>query len=467
MSRSRAPILLLLAACLVPAGNVLAKKPDGKPTHGTGALRWLAVQDTDFLQDGRFDAGKVELGRLLFFDKILSGNENVSCATCHHPLTATGDGLSLPVGEGGHGLGVTRDTGSGADAVVERVPRNAPHVFNLGAREFRTMFHDGRVRVRLGHPSEFETPAGDDLPPGLENVLAAQAMFPVTSLTEMAGQPEDGNEIALAAHEGRIAGDGGVWDLLAARLRANDEYADLFADAFDDVFTAEDITFVHAANAIAAFEASAWRADDSPFDRFLHGDRSAMSQAARRGMILFYGRANCASCHSGSFQTDHRFHATAMPQIGPGKGVGFDGLEDFGRELVTGDPADRYRFRTPSLRNVALTGPWGHSGAYDTLEGIVRHMLGPLEGLMGYDPSQAMLPSRSDLDESDFVVMTDPDNGPTLAAIATANEIRPASVSERELADIVEFLHALTDRGSLDLRRDVPAEVPSGLPLAE
>ena len=88
-------------------------------------------------------------------------------------------------------------------------------------------------------------------------------------------------------------------------------------------------------------------------------------------MRLFYGKADCASCHSGAFQTDHDFHAIAMPQLGPGKGDGFRGREDFGRERVTGDPTDRFRFRTPTLRNVALTGPWGHTGAYATLEAVV------------------------------------------------------------------------------------------------
>jgi hypothetical protein len=94
-----------------------------------------------------------------------------------------------------------------------------------------------------------------------------------------------------------------------------------------------------------------------------------MSGDALKGMKLFYGRADCADCHSGTFQTDLEFHAIGIPQIGPGfGGVGFQGREDFGREGVTGDPEDRYKFRTPSLRNVALTAPYGHDGFYRTLE---------------------------------------------------------------------------------------------------
>ena len=348
-----------------------------RPAYAKGKRHLpVPVSDSDFYNDGQVDPVKVELGKLLFFDKELSGNRNISCATCHHALTDTGDGLSLPVGEGGNGLGVTRDTGFGFDAVHERVPRNAPPVFNLGAHQFTRMFHDGRVEVDAEQASGFRTPAGDDLPSGLENVLAVQAMFPVTSGTEMAGQLDE-NSIADAAAAGNLAGPGGVWEQLALRLQAISEYVNLFIAAFDDVNDAADITYVHAANAIAAFEAVAWRADNSPFDRYLRGEKDAMSNAAKKGMRLFYGKANCVSCHSGIFQTDLQFHAIAMPQIGPGKGDGFDGHEDFGRERVTGDPADRYRFRTPPLRNVVITGPWGHDGAYNTLETIVRHMADP------------------------------------------------------------------------------------------
>ena len=94
---------------------------------GSGGLRLPEpVTDADYYNGGMPNAAKVELGRSLFFDKLLSGNQNISCATSHHALTDTGDGLSLPVGEGGRGLGVTRDTGSGGDQIHERVPRNAP-----------------------------------------------------------------------------------------------------------------------------------------------------------------------------------------------------------------------------------------------------------------------------------------------------------------------------------------------------
>jgi len=422
--------------------------------------------DSDFHDNGSPSPVKAELGKKLFFDKILSGNLNISCASCHHTLTGTGDGLSLPVGEGGRGLGVTRDTGTGKDSIPERVPRNAPPVFNLGALEFTRMFHDGRVEEDPAAPAGFRSPAGDDLPDGLENALAVQAMFPVTSGTEMAGQAGE-NDQADAAAAGMLAGANGVWDLIAKKLRLFPEYVALFKAAYpDEIEVTEDITYVHAANAIAAFEARDWRFDDSPFDRYLRGNKKALSVEARIGMNIFYGKGGCGTCHAGTFQTDHAFHAIAMPQIGAGKGDNLPGYndshDDFGRERVSGDSADRFRFRTPALRNVALTPPYGHSGAYDTLEAVVRHHLDAVNSLHEYDTGQATLPSRPDLDALDFVVM---DDASRRTEIAQSNELEPVRLKEKDFRELMAFLHALTDPAALDLRGDVPASVPSGLPI--
>lgn len=449
VKRSCSGILVLVLAFVAPAligAEAAYALPD-------------PVDDGDFFQPSE---AMVDLGQLLFFDKELSGNRNISCATCHHPFADTSDGLSLPVGEGGAGLSVIRDTGSGDGAVVERVPRNSPALFNLGFEEFTRMFHDGRLEQDPSHPSGFISPAGDDLPSGLDSALAAQAMFPVTSATEMAGQAGE-NDIADMAAAGDLVG---IWDALAGRLRNIAEYVDLFMAAFADIDGPADITYVHAANAIAAFEADAYRADQSPFDRYLRGDTRALSAAAKAGMKLFYGPAGCAQCHSGPFQTDHEFHAIAMPQIGPGKGDGPDGHEDFGRERETGDPDDRFAFRTPSLRNVVLTGPWGHAGSYASLRTAVEHHLDPVNALYDYDTSQAVLPSRADLDALDFVLF-DQQHAAALAEIADANELYPSELAASDLDDLIEFLHALTDPASIDLRRDVPDHVPSGLPLTD
>jgi len=441
-------ILIVLMCCGLTA--VLAAPRDA-------ALPAPAV-DSDF---GEFTDAQIDLGEFLFFDKILSGNENISCATCHHPLADTGDGLSLSVGEGGRGLGVIRDTGElNGTPIVERVPRNAPHLFNLGAHEFTVMFHDGRVAADPDQPSGFNSPAGLDLPDGLDSALAAQAMFPVTSGTEMAGQDGE-NLVANAAADGDVVE---VWDLLARRLADYDEYVSLFVAAFDDVAGPDDITFAHAANAIAAYEATTWRADDSPFDRFLRGDKQAMSISARKGMHVFYSVAGCGNCHTGTFLSDQQFHSVGMPQVGPGKGDGFDGHEDYGRERVTGDSVDRYRFRTPTLRNVALTGPWGHAGAYGSLEAVVRHKMDVMTALENYDPDQLALPSRPDLDALDYHVINDPSR---MQEIGASSELAVVELREVQIVQLIDFLNALTDPSSIDLRADCPDRVPSGLPLTE
>jgi len=459
-------IASVVAALLgVTAAPVIAK---GKPGDGPD----LPAPGYDFRMPS---AQKVELGRVLMFDKILSGNMNISCGTCHHSLADTGDGLSLPVGEGGQGLGVTRNVGSGSDLIHERVPRNAPPVWDLGDNSFHTLFHDGRVTTMggSGFPSGCKTPAGHNLPHTLENVLACQAMFPVTSATEMAGQPGE-NPVADAAAAGNLAGPGGVWELLAQRLQGIQEYVAMFQAAFPgDVIVAGDITYAHAANAISAFEGVAWRADNSPFDQYLRGDHGAMSENARKGMELFYeGDSNghaCAECHSGLYQTDLQFHAIAMPQIGSGRGSNSPGQtgghEDFGREQVTGDPNDILKFRTPSLRNVALTAPYGHGGAYNTLRAVVEHHMDAVTALYDYDSNrQAVLPTHPTLDGENYIAM---DNPAVVDYIAAHNELAPFTYSTADVDRIMDFLLALTDTGTIDLRsdQDVVNGVPSGLPL--
>ena len=457
------------------------------------------VTDRDYHEDGAPAPALVELGRSLFFDKILSGNRNISCATCHHPSLGTSDGVALSLGEGADGLGTERRAGTTEQAgVYERVPRNSPSLFNLGAREFTVMFHDGRVEVdeEGSYASGFISPARWKLPEGLDSALAAQAMFPVTSPAEMAGQQGE-NDVADARARGQVAGPGGVWELVAARLRSIPEYVDDFREAYPErVRTPADVDMVLAANAIAAFEAVSFRADRSPFDEYLRGDRTALSAQEARGMRLFYDKGRCSGCHAGSFQSDQGFHAIAMPQIGPGKSDGWDpgywqetGIqafpEDHGRGRVTGRTEDRYRFRTPSLRNVELTAPYGHSGAYASLEEVVRHHLDPVGALESYALAPAALPPlervlehsargaslRSDwLSDSRLSRFLRRDgwvqsHSPLRRAIAAANQLEPLSLTGSEVDDLVAFLHALTDPASRDLSGLVPERVPSGLPI--
>ena len=153
---------------------------EARPGNEWRAILPEPLSDASFQHTEDVNNAQVTLGKMLFYDKIVSGNQNISCATCHHPFAATADGLSLSVGEGGIGISTSRMTGVGSEMVHERVPRNAPAIFNLGAKEFTVMFHDGRVTEDATQPSGFLSPAGDQLPMGLDSALAAQAMFPVT-----------------------------------------------------------------------------------------------------------------------------------------------------------------------------------------------------------------------------------------------------------------------------------------------
>lgn len=444
-------------------GDNNGKKHDRKEGRKHARLP-QASQDSDFILNGQYDPKQVELGKLLYYDKILSGNKNISCSSCHSAFTNTGDMLSLPIGEGGKGIGPARNGGTGADAVHERVPRNAPAVFNLGATVFTSMFHDGRLEIDPTQPSGFLSPAGDDLPLGLNSILAAQALFPPTSGAEMAGQAKE-NTVGRAGANGDLAGPRGVWRQLARRVALIPEYANMMAQVYEDVRSARDITIVHVANAIAVYEASTYRADNSPFDKYLRGDKAALSASAKRGMNLFYGKLGCDECHSGVFQTDQDFHSIAMPQIGPGKGDGVSGAQDFGREAVTGNQLDRYRFRTPSLRNTALTGPWGHDGAFTTLESVVRHHLDPVESLYAYDGKQSYLPILPEaISGVDFLVTKDPS---VMRAIAESSELDAKRVKGKDFKDLMSFMHALTDTKSLNSGTFFPKRVPSGLPIAD
>jgi len=397
---------------------------------------------------------EVELGQLLFYDPVLSGSRTVSCATCHHPRFATSDGVSLGIGDGGVGLGPDR-VFDADNRPEQRIPRNSPALFNLGAAEFTTFFHDGRLEVDTSRPSGIRTPLGAEMEQGFASVLSAQTMFPVLSPDEMAGHYSE-NDVAQAVRQGFLTGPGGAWDILSKRVEALPEYR----ARFDQVIGDRPVAFTDISNMIAAFIAFEWRADDSRFDRYLRGTVT-LNPAETRGMALFYGTAGCADCHAGRFQTDHSFHAIAMPQIGPGKAARFERHNrDVGRMRVTGRAEDAFAFRTPSLRNVVQTVPYGHAGAYATLEGVIRHHANPVESLRAYLTDQAVLPAEGF--ETDFTLLANPRE---MGDVIQANALPPQALSDADIADLIAFLGALTDDTALDGRLGVPDQVPSGLPI--
>jgi cytochrome c peroxidase len=446
-------IVIIIAALLWTTRDTLAARLGRGSVDARLRLRLSQSGVTQLDFGPTPDPALVKLGEALFYDKLLSGNRDIACATCHHPALATADSLPLSSGVGGHGLGTARV----ADPARELVPRNATDLFNRGSPEWTTMFWDGRVN--LSAVNGLTSPAGDALPPLLQTALQTQAMFPVTSRAEMRGDLGDYgsngqlNEIAVVID----SNPGLIWARLMQRLRAVPGYVELFRAAYPDT-PVEQLGFEHAAGALAAYEVAAFTFRDSPWDRYLAGDRAALSDTAKRGALLFYSDAGCAQCHSGNLLTDQQFHNIAVPQLGPGK-LSAERL-DLGRYLETQLDADRFAFRTPPLRNVTLTAPYMHNGAYADLRAAVRHHLNPAGSLTIYDATTLPTSYQTTVSAEPAVVA---DILKTLDARLAA----PPVLTDAQLADLMAFLAALTSPSAADLSGLVPESVPSGLPVQD
>jgi len=307
----------------------------------------------------------IDLGRRLFYDRGLSANGTLSCGMCHVPEQAfTQNELATPVGIEGR-----------------FVRRNAPALYNVAYRP--RLFHDGR-----------------------ETSLAAQIWSPLLAGNEMGNEDRDS-----------------VLSLVAADP--------IYGPAFDNLF-ADGLTDATLGNAIAAYERALLSAN-SPFDRWYYGgDPEALSPSARRGFFTFTA-AGCHRCHTFSNRhalfTDDALYRTGVEyasrrreaspvdrlQVAPGVvipiqvSVPTPDRADDGAEEVTGQVADRWRYRTPSLRNVALTAPYMHDGSLATLEAVISF----------YDAGGG----------------DDPDREPSLA---------PLGLTALQQADLIAFLKSLT-----------------------
>jgi cytochrome c peroxidase len=398
------------------------------------------------------DPALVALGRALFFDKVLSGNRDVACATCHDPAAALGDGRSLPVGTGAAGAGAARAPGSDRTFV----PRHAPSLLNSALGSFYLLW-DGRLG---SHGSAgFDNLTGIQLPSGLPNALTAQAMLPVLNRSEMHGLPGDrdvhGNANELAAfgdHESAA-----IWQAVMRRLTAIPGYVDLFAAAFPGR-PASQLRFEDAARALVAFQRQAFTKTRSPFDRYLDRDDGALTAEQKRGAELFFREARCVSCHSGPFLGANGFANTGVPQIGPG--TSHEPPLDLGRGELETHEFIRFAFRVAPLRNVELTAPYMHDGAYTTLEAVVRHYDDVPRALHEYDASQ-LDPALRGLVHDDEATKT------RLLATLDHRLRAPLVLSDEQQAEIVAFLKSLTDPGARNLGALTPAAVPSGLPVRD
>lgn len=384
----------------------------------------------------------VRLGHALVFDKILSGNRDIACMTCHLPHYATTDGRSLAIGQGGTGLGPSR-----THPQDKYVPRNAPSLFNLYA--LGPLFLDGRVeRDSAGH---YHTPAGAQLTPAMTRVFefgtaSAIPLFPPLVRVEMRG--DSGNELAALPDDSARA----IWADIMTRLGKIPEYRSMFEAAYPGT-KFDDMNFAYASNAIGGFLIAKLSFDNTPWDRFLRGDNGALTEAQLVGAKTFMS-LKCSVCHNGTDFTDNQFHNVAVAQIGPGEGDGLGGHDDFGRMRVTGNPADKYLFRTSPLRNITLTAPYGHDGAIVSLRDFVAHYSESGLKLENYDPSQLDpdLQGTVQHNASDILATRD-------TSIATV-------VFDDQITDeLTTFLGALTDSAAARLDYLVPTHVPSGLPV--
>jgi cytochrome c peroxidase len=252
---------------------------------------------------------RVELGRLLFFDPIISGNSDISCATCHHPDLGFTDSRGQSMGKGGHGLGPNREGG-------DVLRRGSPTLWNSGFNY--KQFWDGR--------------AAD---------LEEQAAGPITNENEMAAKPED----------------------VVKKLRAIREYS----SRFDTAFGGNDgsaISLDSVTKAIAAFERTL-TANNSPFDRFVAGDHDALTASQRRGFNLFRsGKTRCFECHGMPTFNNPDFKVIGVPDLAGQP-------PDYGRSEIAGGDGYKRAFKVPTLRNVVLTAPYMHNGRFTTLEQVL------------------------------------------------------------------------------------------------
>ena len=212
------------------------------------------------------DPKEAALGRLLFYDKILSGNHNISCGTCHHHDFGGGDGLSLGIGEGGIGVGNKRTAGKDGSKIKKRIPRNAPGLWNLGSKEIHTLMHDGRISISNIYGNGFNTPAEELLPDDLDNILSVQALFPMTRQFEMAGNFGENEIIGLVSKIGKDRRTiNAVWPVIVNRIRGVPKYVDLFIETYDEINDPMEIKINHIANAISAFIIKEWTSFDLAF----------------------------------------------------------------------------------------------------------------------------------------------------------------------------------------------------------
>src|SRR5262245_5833651 len=393
------------------------------------------------------DKNLAKLGNSLLFDSLLGLRNDNSCSGCHAPPSGFGDSQSIAIG-------VENNNIVGPHRAGPRNQRRAPMLLNNVF--YPRLMLNSRFASLSGDPFQkrpvFQSPPPEGLSLSfLPHLLTAQAFIPPTERSEMAGFGPNAPPT-----------NDGIRAAVVARLNANSEYRELFADIFSDVQYGGPITYEMLARAIAEFEFSL-TFSDAPIDKFARGDLSAMNESQKRGALLFFGKAGCVQCHAVSGQSNEQFsdfrqHVIGLPQLFPTVGnVPFDGPdanEDFGLEQITGNPADRYAFRTSPLRNVILQPTFFHNGAYTRLEDALRFHLDAISSARKYNRAQAGV-------DNDLRV------GPIEPVLQRIDPLlaTPVRLNDDEFQSLLEFVRdGLHDPRATPerLRQLIPDRLPSG-----
>jgi len=307
----------------------------------------------------KFDPNKSALGKVFFESTELSFNSNTSCSSCHLDEFASADGLPIALGVGGHGKGIERIKNGGAV-----VPRNTLPLWGRASKDFNTFFWDGKVQ---GKDGKLISQFGDTLPS--QDPLAVAVSLPFLEIREMVSDDKYVQEKLLTetTNSGEV-----IQKELVNRTITILKKGAAISEAYQ--IAPDEITFSHIAESITHFFADKFRIKDSKFSIFMAG-KSSLTQEEIDGGLIFYGKGQCASCHSGPHFSDFKFHTVVTPQFGFGKnGFGVD----YGRFNTTFNSSDIHKFRTPPLHNVAKTSPYGHSGSLAQLSEIITAHYDPL-----------------------------------------------------------------------------------------
>jgi cytochrome c peroxidase len=398
----------------------------------------------------RIDNQLADLGRLLFFDTVTGLNNDNNCSGCHSPTNGFGDTQSIAIGIDNNGV-------VGAGRAGPRNQRRTPMVANTAF--FPNLMWNSRFASLSNDP--FDNSDGFLFPPPeglslsyLPHLLVAQAFIPPTERVEVAGFAFPGDNFDIRNE-------------VLRRINNVPEYRKRFGKIFPSVRAGGPITFDIFGSAIAEFEFTLVFAD-APIDQYARGQKNALTDEQKRGALLFFGKARCVVCHKVSGESNEMFsdfsqHVIGVPQIAPVAGnVSFDGPgqnEDFGLEQITGDPNDRYKFRTSPIRNVALQPAFFHNGAFTRLEDAVRHHLDVFTSARNYSPGAAGV-------APDLMAPM----GPIEPVLAHVDPIlaAPINLTDEEFGELVDFVrNGLLDQRAKpeNLRKLIPKAIPSGFPV--